>query len=380
MPLLDLSHTSHTRAQTGIQRVCRALQRELGPAATPITWDPYADCWRPLDAWEEANLAATAPAAKRGSVWPLAARWRGRLRRLRGAGSLPPADDGLIVPELFSPAVAAALPRLVGRGPRVALFHDAIALRLPELSPPKTVARFPAYLQELRAFDGVAAVSEDSKQTLLDYWHWLGWTQVPAVAAIPLGLDLPPTAPGPAPGGTPVVLSVGSIEGRKNHLALLEAAEQLWQGGRQFSLHLVGLAQRETGRSGLERIAALQAAGRPLRYSGAVDGDALEAAYAACTFTVYPSLMEGFGLPVFESLGRHRPCICSRRGALGEAARGGGVHALDEVTSAALAAAIGGLLDQPDQLARLTAEARARPLRRWADYVRDLRAWMATLG
>lgn len=380
MPLIDLSHTSHTRAQTGIQRVCRALQRELGAEATPITWDPYADCWRTLEAWEEANLAATAPAAKRGSVWPLAARWRGRLRRMRGVESLRPADDGLIVPELFSPAVAAALPRLVGRGPRVALFHDALALRLPELSPPKTVAQFPAYLQELRAFDGIAAVSEDSKQTLLDYWHWLGWTQVPAVAAIPLGLDLPPTAPGPAPAGTPFVLSVGSIEGRKNHLALLEAAEQLWQGGRQFELHLIGLAQRETGRAALERIAALQAARRPLRYVGAVDGAALEAAYAACTFTVYPSLMEGFGLPVFESIARHRPCICSGRGALGEAARGGGVRALDAVTPTALAEAIAGLLDQPEQLARLGAEARARPLRRWSDYVRDLRTWMATLG
>ncbi len=38
--LLDLSHTSHTRARTGIQRVARSLWRELGTAAQPITFDP----------------------------------------------------------------------------------------------------------------------------------------------------------------------------------------------------------------------------------------------------------------------------------------------------------------------------------------------------
>ncbi|MCC5023692.1 MAG: hypothetical protein J6386_13340 [Candidatus Synoicihabitans palmerolidicus] len=47
--------------------------------------------------------------------------------------------------------------------------HDAIALRLPELTPPGTVGRFPSYVAELRAFDGIAAVSEDSRQSLIDY-------------------------------------------------------------------------------------------------------------------------------------------------------------------------------------------------------------------
>ena len=44
---------------------------------------------------------------------------------------------------IFSPAVAGALPALFARvgGPRVAIFHDAIALQLPDLTPPKSVAR-----------------------------------------------------------------------------------------------------------------------------------------------------------------------------------------------------------------------------------------------
>src|SRR5690606_34096124 len=113
-------------------------------------------------------------------------------RVLNQSHTLPPAN-GLIVPELFSPEVARTFPQLKVQGPRVALFHDAIALKFPELTPPKTVARFPAYLQELLQFDGVAAVSEDSANILRDYWRWLGVSNTPPVQAIPLGITTRPT-------------------------------------------------------------------------------------------------------------------------------------------------------------------------------------------
>ena len=148
--LLDLSHTSHTRARTGVQRVVRAIRREL-PGATSICFDPFEGAWRPLEAWEETNLDSPDSATGRGAKWPLSARLRGRLRRWqdrspRFGGSNGPADmpqGRIIVPEIFSPEVASALPLLFGmtRGPRVALFLDAIALQVPEYSPRATVAR-----------------------------------------------------------------------------------------------------------------------------------------------------------------------------------------------------------------------------------------------
>ena len=388
--LLDLSHTCHSAARTGIQRVCRSLRAALGPAAVPVTHDPHRHTWRPLEAWEEKNLRGTAASAKRGAAWPLTARLRGAaMRRLRIAAPAVPANSGLLVPEVFSPAVAAALPALFAHagGPRVAVFHDAIALKFPELTPPKTVARFPAYLAELAAFDGVAAVSEDSRAALADYWRWSGQSNPPPVVAIPLGIDLPPAAPA-APSAQrstlkaqppPAVLCVGSIEGRKNHLALLEACERLWSAGAVFTLHLVGLAQPQTGAAALARLRALQAAGRPLRYDGPVDEAALAAAYAACTFTVYPSLIEGFGLPVIESLVRGKPCVCSAHGALGESARDGGCLTLDRVDADTLAPALDSLLRDPARLAALAAAARARRFRAWSDYAADLAAWQRTL-
>ena len=70
--------------------------------------------------------------------------------------------------------------------------------------------------------------------------------------------------PANAPATTPPrVLCVGTIEGRKNHLALLEAAEVLWSEGINFELQLIGLARPDTAGPALAKVADLQRAGRP---------------------------------------------------------------------------------------------------------------------
>ncbi|MBI5766319.1 MAG: glycosyltransferase family 4 protein [Verrucomicrobia bacterium] len=386
--LLDLTHTCHTRARTGIQRVARSLHASLGAAAVPITHDPHRDTWRPLADWEHANLATKTVTDKRSAQWPLRARLAGNAARLLGRPADPlPRNSGLLVPEVFSPAVAAALPAIFAatRGPRVAVFHDAIALQYPELSPPKTVARFPAYLRELLAFDGIAANSETSRDVLTDYWRWLGAVSPPPVTALPLGVDArchpmdDIATPVPIATAVPTVLCVGTLEGRKNHLALLDACEQLWARGTRFELRLIGLANKDTGAAALARVQVLQAAGRSLRYDGPLGETAVDEAYAACAFTVYPSIVEGFGLPVIESLAHGKPCVCSGRGALGESARGGGCLPLDAVDSASLATAIQRLLSSPAEVTALTRAARQRKFRTWTDYARELAEWAHAL-
>jgi glycosyltransferase involved in cell wall biosynthesis len=385
MLLYDATHTSHTRAQTGIQRVCRSLYGALaarGPAAA-ICHDPYLGAWRPLNATEQRHLRPAPVAAQsRGARWPWHQKIGGRMRRLLGSKPALPAGTGLVCPELFSPEVGGRLPEIFSAvmGPRVAVFHDAIGLKLPELTPPGTVRRLPAYLRELLQFDGIAANSQDSAMSLLDYWEWLGVANPPPVTAIPLGLD--PVSAGSQPSilsSRLRVLCVGTIEGRKNHLALLEACEALWTEGLVFELHLLGLARPDTAAAALARIDALKAAGRPLHYDGPADDAALQAAYQRCAFTVYPSLIEGFGLPVLESLQHGQPCICSNDGALGESTRGGGCLALPEVDAASLAGAIRRLLKNPAELAALSAAARTRKFKSWGDYAGELTTWMATL-
>jgi glycosyltransferase involved in cell wall biosynthesis len=381
---LDLTHTSHTRARTGVQRVSRALEGGLAGRCTPVAFDPYEGAWRPLEAWEEANLKSADPAKGRSSRWPIGARVRGEVRRLRRrqdmlAAAPAAALGGLIVPEIFSQDVADALPSLFAAtgGPRVAVFHDALALQFPEFTPRSTVSRFPGYLRDLLAFDGVAAVSETSRASLLGYWRWLGATRVPEVVAIALGTDPAPSAsPTAAAPDPPIVLCVSSIEGRKNHAALLDACERLWSSNARFQLRLVGLANMETGAEAIRLLEKLRTAGRPIRYDGPATDTELEAAYRECSFTIYPSLAEGFGLPVAESLARGKPCLCRLDGATGEIARQGGCVGIGSGEAGAIAAALGGVLSSPAQLVALETEARGRRFRTWPEYISEFTAWM----
>src|SRR5258708_10726724 len=254
MLLLDLTHTSHTQSQTGIQRVTRALHRTLAPSGDvrSVCYDPFLRAWRSLQSWEVANLDEPRDVANgRGAKWPWHVRLTGRVCRMLGATGTPPIGDALIVPEVFSAATARAFPTLVSsvRGPRVALFHDDIALKYPELSPSKTVARFPAYLQELLAFDGIAAISKDSAESLQAYWQWLGVKQTPRVLALPLAVEISSsrTTSIAAPDTEPTVLFIGSVEGRKKHLALLEGCETVWANNKRLTSHFIWHSPHQKG-------------------------------------------------------------------------------------------------------------------------------------
>lgn len=392
MLLLDLSHTSHTQARTGVQRVSLELRRALRAKfeVQEITHDPYARTWRPLQSWEQENLDRDAqPGKKRGASWPLSAQlrgwWQHRTAPRSPTQDIPPGAKAVIFPEVFTAKTAAQLPSLFSAisVPKIAVFHDAIALRLPELTPPGTVARFPAYLDELRQFDGIAAVSEDSRQSLLDYWQWAGWRSVPDVITLPLGCDHLASKDTPVASASsrdlPKILSVGSIEGRKNHLTLVNACEKLWSQGIKFELEIIGGLQRETGIAAMNRIHSLQREGRPLFYRGWLSDAALREAYASAAFTVYPSIMEGFGLPVWESLLQGKPCVCSHTGAVAETARDGGCVMTNTLDADALATAISTLLTDQTQLSLLTEAARARRPNRWQDYADRMENWIQTL-
>ena len=389
MFLFDATHTSHTQAQTGIQRVCRSLFVNLRSEelVTGVCYDPYLRSWRILN---ETELASLRPGQKssgsRRAKWPLRQRTTSYARRLTGRIDPLPESRGLIVPELFSPQTASHLQTIfsAAEGPRVAIFYDAIPLKFPELTPAGTVSRMPGYLRELLQFDGIAAISEDSAQSLRNYWEWLGVRDYPPVQAIPLGVDplnVIASRPGisSASAVTARVLSVGTIEGRKNHLALLDATEILWSEGLVFELELLGLARPDTATKALQKIDGLKRSGRPLIYRGSVPDDELKTAYRDCAFTVYPSLMEGFGLPVIESLQHGRPCICSGHGALAESARGGGCITLESMDATRLADAMRRLLKNPVELNTLVKAAKNRRFKSWSDYAHELTAWMATL-
>lgn len=394
MLLIDLSHTSHSVSQTGIQRVCRSLYKHLDSALDPrgVVYDPYAGYWRFLARREEALAQLSthrSPQGKRGARWTLGQKLCSWTSRVGLPTGLSPLDKDILasvsaflVPEVFTPKVAQAykviFPHL--RMPKVAVFHDAVALRHPDLSPAKTVQRMPQYLHELLAFDGIAANSQASKEELLAYWSDAGITEHPPVEAIPLGTDFKPHIHTRPTADHVKILVVGTFEGRKNHLALLNALESLWAKGSEFDVQFVGGVNQETGTQAVKRLEELQTEGRPILWEGSLSDAKLEQAYAESHFTVYPSLYEGFGLPVLESLSFGKPCVCTSYGALKEAAEPGGCVQLENGESSTIANGIQTLLDDKALYQDLCEQARERNFKTWKTFAEEITAFASALA
>jgi glycosyltransferase involved in cell wall biosynthesis len=96
---------------------------------------------------------------------------------------------------------------------------------------------------------------------------------------------------------------------------------------------------------------------RDVRFLGWVPSDELEGLYDAAACFVFPSLAEGFGLPVLEAMARGVPVACSGRGSLAEVA-GDAALLFDPQSEAAIAGAIQLLIDDVDEAQRLAVAGR----------------------
>ena len=186
------------------------------------------------------------------------------------------------------------------------------------------------------------------------------------VRVVPNGLD-PRFRPGTADSiaatraelGAPdgYLLAVGTLEPRKNLPTLLTAWEALADADPATPpLVLAGGAGWET-RSFRRRLAALEARG--LRHLGRVDDERLLALYQAATVFAYPSLYEGFGLPVLEAMACGVPVVTSDVSSLPEVA-GDAALLVDPRDAKSLAAALHRLLGDPGLRSDLAARGIAR--------------------
>ncbi|WOO42153.1 glycosyltransferase family 1 protein [Rubellicoccus peritrichatus] len=390
MFLIDLTHTSHCRAHTGVQRVSRSLYAELVKIEDilPICYDRFAKCWRPLSKEEMLYLEPpvnNSPDTARGTKWTLGQRSRGYLDSLKGRTPRLPIRQysGLIVPEIFNTSVGAAYQELrpLLSGPMVAVCHDLLAINYPHLTPMGSVSRFPTYLEHLRQFDGIAANSVSTAHDLGAYWSSRNTDELPVIEPILLGTDDLKVEPFPASqNGKVRILCVGTLEARKNHETLLDAAEMLWKKGRSFELVMVGMVNLETGSKAMRRIISMEKQGLSVKWLGAISESRLHQEYAKAHFTVYPSIAEGFGLPVAESMRFGRACVTANNGAIAEIAQGGGCVMVDTASARAIADGMDQLISNDHLRRRLELEATSRELRSWSEYGTELISWLKVLA
>ena len=258
---------------------------------------------------------------------------------------------------------------------------DCVPLTSAETTPEGFAPVFFGNLAAVREFDRVAAISDAAAREYDGWRRMLGAVGLtgPDVRAIALPEEAPDSTPADLErarerfliGDLPLVLVVGSHEPRKNHLAVLHAAELCWRQGSRFSLAFVG--GRAWASEAFETaLTAAQTAGRPVESVTRLPDPLLWAAYRLARFTVFPSLNEGFGLPVAESLAAGTPVITSHYGSMREIGERGGAILIDPRVDEELATAMRLLLNDDARLGSLRAGARGRPKRSWDDYAAEV--------
>jgi glycosyltransferase involved in cell wall biosynthesis len=342
MIYFDVTKAGRSGHRSGLQRVSTRLRAALGAAVTEVVWEEGLRDFRKRD------RIAFSP------------------------------GDWLLTSEVFAEEERPGLGELIRSGQirTAAIFHDAIPLKFPHITWPQSVARHPGYLKLLAAVDRVWAVSEASRAELTGFWQWQGLERTPPVSVLALGADFNGAARVTSRAVSPVsrLLCVGILEPRKNQSLLLDVCEELWGEGVRFELQLVGRVNPHFGRPITVRIESLRKRFAHLRHDETADDDALVQLYASARASVFPTLAEGCGLPLLESLWQGVPCVCSDLPVLRENAAGGGCLEVAVNNHAAWKDALRRLLTDDALHAKLAGEAGSRVLPTWDAAAETLRA------
>jgi glycosyltransferase involved in cell wall biosynthesis len=240
---------------------------------------------------------------------------------------------------------------------RVVTTHDLIYLRHPETTSGAMGRGLrllaPAVARRATRIVAISHATADDLVELLD---------------VPRGkIDVVPSGPGLAPGAAPVaearlradlglgegplVLSVSARRPHKNLARLIEAMAQVPDAALVLPGYPTGFDDE------LRAVARRAGVADRVHLCAWIDDAQLEGLYAAASCLAFPSLAEGFGLPVLEAMDRGLPVACANGSALPEVA-GDAALLFDPLSVDAIAAAITALLSDRALRSRLVARGR----------------------
>lgn len=206
------------------------------------------------------------------------------------------------------------------------LLYDIIPLRRPEWCDHNLVNSFNNWFSSVVPLaDRVIAISHTTARDAEKYASETGMKLKSRIATIPLGTGLGRSTAALRTERLPprgsFVLFVSTIEARKNHVLAFRLWRELLASMSREQVPTLVFAGR-VGWLVADLMQQLKNAdwlgGKILLIEEPSDGE-LTALYEDCLFTIYPSLFEGWGLPVTESLAHGTPCLAANASSLPEA-------------------------------------------------------------
>jgi glycosyltransferase involved in cell wall biosynthesis len=253
------------------------------------------------------------------------------------------------------------------RTPIVATLHDLTPVLFPDLHV------WPNRIRHWRQMRWLAThaqrIISDSHATAVDFRRCFGGVTPIDVIHLGVGQDVSrddPEHPGRLAklrdqiglGSAPYVLSVGTIEPRKNGQRLVQAFDRLAAEG-MHDAHLVFAGRRGWHSEPIYAAARQAARANRIHFADHLPVDDLAALYRGATAFAYPSLYEGFGLPVLEAMSAGVPVLTSRVSSLPEVV-GDAALLVDPLEVDAIAAGLQRLLQEEELRLRLSTAGRAR--------------------
>jgi glycosyltransferase involved in cell wall biosynthesis len=256
-----------------------------------------------------------------------------------------------------------SVPLLLTGVRRVATIHDVIPYIYPRTSSALDWLIYRCWLPiASRRLDAIITVSNQSKADIVRHLP----VRQEAVTVVPEAvgrsyqlLDRAAVQPVLDRHGikSPYILYVGSIEPRKNLIRLLRAYARFRRWSGRWNLVIVGARKGKaasvyewTKRLGLQPF---------VRFTGFLAEEELPALYNGASLFVFPSLYEGFGLPVLEAMACGTPVVTSNTSSLPEVAGDAGLL-VDPRDEDAIASAMRRILDDPDLMKELQDRGRQR--------------------
>ena len=321
MKLIDATPLQSEHRLRGVgaylRALIRAVQRETDDVHYLLAWQarkPLEAVLASVDIPLERTLLLPRPHRPAQGYWLYnEAFLRYALLRLRPKVLLAPDFNGLVQNPF---------------GSTVAVLHDLTELKLrttnaSNLSEQASLWRWQAYYRKLRASKHILTISESVKH---DAGQLLNISET-RMDVVYHGLDqdrFQPVQGGDYAGQPPYFVNIGGRNPNKNQTNLVAGFAEIAHDHPEMHLYFAGPWQKADLQWLEQQAASYNLSGR-IKHLGYVPDDAMTSLYSHALGFVFPSLEEGFGLPVLEAMACGTPVITSNRSSLPEVAGDAGV-------------------------------------------------------